>query len=708
MNQSRQRYVLGFTLVETMAALGIFILVLVMALNSWMYIVRMERVNSVQNELDIQVRTTMERLRQDLRLSSLDHIFVYPQGSPTNSAISFPKARDDNGDGLIELDANGKIIWDVTLVYHVWQATPNELRLTTFDPRDNSLTDAQRQSQLESVVLNGNGYATFNGQNARTRALFRNLFTWNVRGRGAQFDLYSPQVVRMRNVDIGTALLGPGNHAFKFTVLGKNALSTGYKLGLDQLVVSPCGIEREAEDQLATATYSGATPIREYMSQGAWGANYQLAFPASGPGASFTLTMENDRWEETNFKGEGALCEDTVVFFDETLSPADFVVSLPGGTSWLASAQTGDTAPNTTSTDALKGFAIRVLIRGGQMADGGALDWDGPLYAVVVRGPWLVTTKRLCIRGAFIAEAASHTSYSPDAAYAGKPLTFYDTGGVLIGSVADIPPGGTVYARLTNETFIIDRSKSYIISFLVDSTPAKCDSRYWVQTNKAGWASTPPGSYIIPPSGSPDLAMTRAAVWSTNSSLQISDRLYAIEAILASPLSGQFTSHIVDTGQAAPQYTQIGWNALKDPGSDLYMRVRTGNMKDMSDALAWASVPLMSAPGSLSGLASKRYVQFQAVVTGSWNTVTHTLNRAKLRDVNIRWNGITKLTDIAGTFTMGPDYGIMEVTVNNKPLIRGMTIDLTIYKDVPGFGGRGSNRLTSTLTTEVEPRNTGK
>jgi type II secretory pathway pseudopilin PulG len=468
MNRKRQHNILGFTLVETMAAIAILLLVLVTAMNSLMYVVRMERINSVQNELDIQVRTTMERLRQDLRLSSMDYIFVYPQGSPTNSAISFPKARDDDGDGLIELDTDGKIIWDITLVYHVWNATPNELRLTTFDPRDNTLTDAQRQSQLESVVVNGNGYSTFNGQNARTRALFRNLFKWNVRGRGAQFDLYSPQVVRMRNVAIGTALLAPGNHTFKFSCVGKSASSTGYKIGLDQLVVSPCGVEREAEDQLGGATYSGAVPTKEYMAQGAWGANYQLAFPATGPGNTFTLTMENDRWEETNFKGDGALCEDTVVYFDESLSPADFVVALPGHTNaWMASAQTLDLNAKNTSADALKGCAVRVLVRGGSQYDGGAIDNSGPFHCA-----WFYasTYGKLKIKGAFLARAASLTNYIPDAVNDGIRLQFYYSNGSLAGNEIEIMPGDYARAELpSGSTMYIDKANSYIISYLVDA-----------------------------------------------------------------------------------------------------------------------------------------------------------------------------------------------------------------------------------------------
>lgn len=698
-----QNRIAGFTLVETMAALGILLLVLVTALNSWMYIVRMERINSVQNELDIQVRTTMERLRQDLRLSSMDYIFVYPQGSPTNSAISFPKARDDDGDGLIELDADGKIIWDITLVYHVWSSTPNELRLTTFDPRDNTLTDAQRQSQLESVVVYGNGYSTFNGQNARTRALFRNLFTWNVRGRGAQFDAYSPTVIRMRNVEFGTALLAPGNHEFKFTVVDKNAQSTGYKIGLDMLVVSPCGVEREAEDQLPATAASGATPVKEFMSQGAWSGNYQLSFPATGPGATFTLTMENDRWEETNFKGVGALCEDSVVYFDESLSTPDFVVALPGHTNaWTASSQTLDLNRKNSSAGALKGCAVRVMVRGGSTYDGGAIENSGPFHCA-----WFYasTYGKLKIKGAFLSRAADATNYSPDAVDNGIQLVFYNSAGAKVGNEVEIAPGDYARGQLpSGATMYIDKAESYIISYLVDEDSGKADARYWTEAHPPNSNGIPWGCYIIPDTDDPGLAETRAAVWSSNTNIIRSANLYGLTHVhLLAPPVGRFTSQIVDTGQSAPQYSDISWNSILQSGSSIKMRVRTGNQADLSDAPDWTNITAMTSPGSINP-GNKRYVQFQAEMfsgSGGWKI-------PKLKDVTIRWNGITRLTDIGGTLTMGPDYGIMEVTVDNKPLVRGMTVDLTIYKDVPGFGGRGSNRLTSTLTTEVEPRNTGK
>ena len=129
-------YVSGFTLVEILVATAILGITMIAAVSGWLYVFRGERMNSVQNELDMDVRAAMERLRADIRLSSIDKMYYYPEGPGPYTAISIPLARDDNGDGLIELDDSGKIIWDKTVIYHVWSGTPNQLRKTTFDPRN--------------------------------------------------------------------------------------------------------------------------------------------------------------------------------------------------------------------------------------------------------------------------------------------------------------------------------------------------------------------------------------------------------------------------------------------------------------------------------------------------------------------------------------------------------------------------------------------
>lgn len=318
----------GFTLAEISIATVILVMAVAMAMSGLVYVLRAAHESNVQTELDIDVQIAMERLKHDLRLTALDKIFYYPPGSGPYTAISFPMARDDDGDGAVEVDNVGKINWDQTYIYHVWPAKPNQLRLTIFDPRDNTLSDAQRQEQLNSVVQYGHGSNTYNGANARTHVIFENLFDWDINPRFSRYDGYAPTLTRDRGVILGSCIISNGFNTFEFRVVDKNSSSSGYKIGLDKLFMSPSYSPREAENQLPVHAQSGASATPEYMVGGSWSGNYQLMFPATAVGHYFTLRLANDRWEETNFRETGSYMENATILFDQTLTPYDFVLKV--------------------------------------------------------------------------------------------------------------------------------------------------------------------------------------------------------------------------------------------------------------------------------------------------------------------------------------------------------------------------------------------
>jgi hypothetical protein len=677
-----------------MVSLTVVTLTIAATSAGWVYMARSERLNSVQSELDMDVRKAMEKLKRDLRLSSIDKIVYYPSGPGPYSAISFPLAVDDNHDGVIELGGgSSNILWDKTVVYHVWTSTPYRLLRTMFNTRNNNLTDVQRISQLASVVSNGHGRVTYENTNTTTEAIFENLFTWSIFGRGSTYDGYSSALDRDVALSFGSILLTNGAHTFKFTTIGKNAASSGYRIGIDTLAVSPCGVEREAEAQLPVTAQSGASAAAEYMAQGSWGGNYQLAFPATATGQSFTLTMDNDRWEETNFRGAGALCSRTLVEFDEYSSPKDFIVRLEGpGYAWTADGQTR--ASNTyVSGNSLTGTAVRLLVRGSrQMENGGAIQFSGKTHYVLFMA---APSGPLHIRAAFIAEVADHTHYTPDAAVNGTRLYFSNTqySGPYSREDVTIPAGSSWWA-CTASGYEIDSSKSYLVTFLLGGADAQ--TYYWPETNPGA-----PGAYILPETEHPTPDTCRDPVWSTKP-LTVSDNLYAVYGIYTTyPTNGTFTSQVFDTKIAAPTYTAISWNSEKPSGTDLKIKVRTGSNEAMSGAPAWSNVTAMVPPASLSP-GNGRYVQFQALFspdTSGWST-------PKLKDLKIQWVGETRIVDIGATVTKGPNYGIVELTVDGRQLVKGIRVDLTIYKDVLGFGST-TKRLTSSMTAEVNPRNTG-
>jgi hypothetical protein len=65
------------------------------------------------------------------------------------------------------------------------------------------------------------------------------------------------------------------------------------------------------------------------------------------------------------------------------------------------------------------------------------------------------------------------------------------------------------------------------------------------------------------------------------------------------------------------------------------------------------------------------------------------------------------MVDVSAMVTRGPEYGEFEVLLDGTNLYKGVRIDLSIFKDVTGFGGKQS-RMTSSMMAEVEPRNSEK
>lgn len=688
----RRSGVSGFTMTEMMVSLTIMGMAIAGATAGWAFVCRGERMNSVQSELDMDVRKSMEKIKRDLRLTAMDKMFFYPPGPGPYTAVSFPMAIDNDGDGLIEMSAgNSNIVWDQTVVYHIWTSTPYRLLRTVFEPRDNTLSDDQMQAQLVSVVTNGHGRNAVSGSNARTETVFENLFTWSIYGNGAIHDGYGPSLQWDPGVSFGSFLLTNGTHEVKFRVIGKNAASSGYRIGVDSIVFTESALEREAEAQ-QVSTQTGAVAQLDYMAEGAWGGNYQLLFPATATGQTFTLSMENDRWEETNFRGDGNLRRKTVVDFDESLSPQDFVVRLEGyGYTWQPDQQTGASTVRYDSSNVLAKTCMRVLVRGRNLTQyGGTMLFGGKThYVYFSASPYGM----LKIKGAFIALAADQDSVGPNAAATGTRLYFSRTQSSAPYDREDAPiPAGSGWWCCPASNFEIDPDKSYVISIALASDQAYAP--YWQETH-----SGVPGSYII--TNSDDVSTAASADWGSRAPV-VSPNLYAINGIYTThPTNGTFTSQVIDTKVDTPTYSTITWNADKPYGTSLKIKVRTGDSLMMTNAPAWDSVTNLTAGGTFPA-PSRRFVQFQAILdpdSAGWST-------PKLKDLTIRWAGTTKLVDVGAVMTKGPNYGICEVTIDGKPLTKGMRIDLTIFEDVLGWAAK-SKRLTSSMTTEVDPRNTG-
>ncbi|MCK5529085.1 MAG: hypothetical protein KAI74_05335 [Kiritimatiellae bacterium] len=680
---------LGFTLVELLISISLLVMTLSFGMAGFVYFLRSTAQGNIQNELDIDVQTAMERMKYDLRLSSLDEMFYYPAGIGPYESISFPLARDDDGDGAVEIDAStGKIIWDQTRVYHVWKGSPNELRLTVFDPRDNTLTDVERQAQINSVVTSGDGKSTYNSANSSSEIIFANLFDWSIAPNGAIYDAYSPVQIRDTSVSLGSIVLSNGTHDITFKVVDKNDDSSGYRIGVDTLYASPCYGALEAERLLPVVAQGGAVAVAQDMAlQGSWSGNYQLNFDATAVDQFFTVRVENDLWEETNFRGTGTVFDNTQLSFNQLVYPKDFVVSLEGDDwCWYSTEQTGDLYPS--YTDALAGTAIRVMIRGEDMINGGWIDNNG-------QDCWIyfyAGNDYIKLDGAYIAECADHEipsmDINPSAIY---PLTLYP-------AISDT--NMYHYAWASSSTFVVEKEKSYMVSFLVNSAPDQASLIEYQEQIEP----TMMNSYIIPATNAPTVADLALASWSslTNVNIIATNSILGIQSIYTfHPANGQFVSQIIDTRQDAPSYSDMSWNQVVPWGAALSMKIRSGDNSDMSDAPAWSNVTAMASSGSINP-GDKRYFQFYADL----QPTADKRSTPSLKDVTVKWSGVERYVDIGGTFTKGPDHGIFKVLVDDKEIKTGVLINLEIFETTRGYAGE-DKEMTSSLSSEVTPRNTG-
>ncbi len=223
--------------------------------------------------------------------------------------------------------------------------------------------------------------------------------------------------------------------------------------------------------------------------------------------------------------------------------------------------------------------------------------------------------------------------------------------------------------------FSIDRNASCMVSFQL-----KTDNL--ILANAKTWAST---------------ATNQPMSYLNNMPHNQLIGLGAIEVLY--PSNAVYLSGVFDTRLANPSYRRLNWTQVEPwPYGDIDIRVRSGDQRDMSDACAWDFYGVNNDNNNIVGISGGRYVQYEVL----YNTIfPHVLN-AKLRDVTISWAGSTGLVDLVVGFARGPDYGIVKAEVNGQAFIKGIEVEMEIFK----AGPFGTNRVSGLM--EVRPLNTGK
>jgi prepilin-type N-terminal cleavage/methylation domain-containing protein len=700
----------AFSLIETLAAIVIFAIATSLALGGYMYLVKNANKNDVQNELNNDAQNAIEQLKRDIRLSSMNEIHFFPENNPPYEAISFPIAEDSDDDGVIERDSDGKIIWDHTVIYYIKEGTPNELVRTVYTPRMTMEGDL-RQQQLDTVADTGSVSGTANAANATSSVIFKNLLNWEISPSVGSFNCYSPTEIKER-IGLGYFLLGPGSHDYKFTIAGKDDDSSGYNLGIDTLTVSPSYLPREAEDQSQTS-YSGTAPTTEFVTSYS---GLGRLYVDGSMNDSFTLTMDNDRWEETDFGGRYASKSNTVVkmHIDSITPPsADNVIELEGNKEiWEAEIQTGDYTPSTTTN--LYNKVIRVLVRGASMVPGG-----NPMQGAGMKTKLRFAAspqRKLTIENVLIAESLSSNTVSL-ALTAGTETPVMFLNGASTDNFTLIPAGEIVESRWL--PISIDPEKNYVVTYSIPDNAGLAPALW--RDNIATNYGLPRCTHVATlPTGSSLSQATAASMvnWAgqPTNDLQLIERnaMIGLHSIFSSYAEyGVYTSDIIDTKQDSVTYSYIGCNAEVPSGTVLGFKVRSGGNPGLLNAPSFDSLPVKrvtSAPSWSSGLSSSdigtgRYAQFQVIMDSSASAGRRT---PRLRDTYISWEGITRMVELSGIFSKGPNYGNFSLSIDGKGLQSALVVDLEIYKSVRGHHGNVStNTISSNVKAALTPRNSG-
>lgn len=706
----------GFTLLETVLATSVMSLVIVAAVGSWLLFLSKSNRANTQVSLDMDARKVIERFRAEMRNAARETIIFFPEKQEPYKAVGFALASDSDGDGLMDMDQSGSnILWRQTVIYHVYERAPTQMRRTLFSNRNTGAVFNDFYGQIGNVVAAGNGAAAcLPGESAQTTVMFENLFTGKLWHAESVFDGYAAESNTLARTAFGSIALGPGEHTVKFTVAGKNPASTGRRISLDQLSASVSGWPMEAELRVTSGT--AGTPL--FVGVGLSGAAYGMDAPTTADGQSVSLKVVNDAIEECGFigKGRNVSLSNTVVRFDPTYRPTGFnqgvyVTALDGqyAASWDAGQQTGD------GTRSEYFYPTNCAMRIPILAAWVTKDGFGPVFRIYKS---LYNANCRLTNPVFsIVDTPSGGAMPPPDVPSGEftPLIFYQDG---VEKASWAACASQKYLELRpRQSILLSQSSTLMVTFQVSVTTYKTDCFTACDVKRSGMT----GCWVIPGG---DSGTVMQPDWSTDARLMTLGKLPTLETMAVGYADGgDYVSHPFDTGSNSGASKTFSWDADVPAGASLLMYARSGNALtgdgfDIADAPEWAGVGTAVSGSQIAG-GSGRYLQFRSVFQSSSYSVYpgETGGKAggpyrnatpRLRRALITWDGETRYVDIVGNQLKGPDGGMFKVEVDGQSMVRGVTMEIEIYKDVITQGGVKKERLRSAMMAEVEPRNSTK
>lgn len=748
----------GITLIELLISVSMLSIVIGIAMTSWISFTQTtNRINS-QVSLDMEARSIIENFRSELSKTSRDSIIFYPLNQAPYQAVSFALPSDQDGDGLIDVNpATSNILWCQTIVYHIFnQSTkPPQMRRTQFLNRYPAATFDARYAQVAKVVVNGDGAApdvALTGETPSTKVMFENLFTGRLWHAEARFDGYAPTSNTLDRVDFGVAPIDSGVQQITFTVVDKHPLSNGWKIGLDRLIASASGWPLEAE------LIANATSIpKVYAGVGGSSAAYGLLTTTSANGQQMMLTLNNDTIEECLFIGadRNVLFSNTVVRLDTAYTPSGF------GSGVLCSKLDGQclNAWNATeqamcSLSAVENWSLYTnfwaVIRIPILSDP-VLNTAGEPYAYGVRKSGFNPVFRLMKsrnnggiqinNAAFViispTDMPANSSMDPILGSSPEiiPLQCWQNGTVTTWSNA-LPRTSADVSQLVefhstaNRAISIQTGSTLMLQLEVKVVDGVASPHY-AKRLPMNRSSLHTGCwYKLCSSSSEVNALWQDPRWESANPSSSSHLPFLRSMVVNYVDEGSYISHVFDTTDIGNHPKTMTWEALMPSGGGgvFNMYARSGNSIsangfNIEDASAWESISPLANPPPTSGasVGSGRYVQFKTfyksqishlapdtgTLTSSTSLGPYHNDTPRLRWVRFQWTGDKKYVNVAAELLKGPDCGIFTVQVNGKELVRGVTMEIEIFKDIRGVGGK-TLRLISGISAEVDPRNSNK
>ncbi|MFH1665933.1 MAG: prepilin-type N-terminal cleavage/methylation domain-containing protein [Candidatus Omnitrophota bacterium] len=755
----------GFTLIEVLFVAIITVMVVSTILSAWIFTQKTWSGERYQTFLRVDMLKSMETIKSDLRLSSTSYMSFYPMTSGVYTAMSMPQAECDR-DGFFTMDSEGKIAWDKTIIYHiVTDGDEKHLCRTVIDSWDDDLDQDGRYNLLEDVVSGddtGDSYKylmksyldRFEIEPSAPLIEFYTDSAEPVKSRNVVFGYaeLSPGSHTIEFTVMGKNQ-SSGGYAFGIDSISIDPCGSYRDAEYYDSSFAPGG-----------ALTTSGNSINIY-NDSIWRNQNYLEYAASGEGSFLEITDGYDLWRDSVFEsasknntrlgGQQSYLRVETLEDREEMGKDDIV--------WQAFSEADDSVVEGRDAE-LPGYPItvRTVVSNANIDTEGVTSAD-PVRSDVVRVKFKSSSSNpFMMSAAYITRRSSGMNGEGNQSTGGlliseyhrhQQLFFKDTHDMdADGSVTDIveylyiPPDSEAWSEWTAFPLALSDDDGtlyhYLITFCVPDLetvpfPSGWDGFDPMSDNCKDWEGLSTHTYYITEGDYAAVLLPAAGtpVWSSvYTTVQSDSNVYVSAEIDGWRKSGTVESKIFNTQTSSPSYNDLKWSASKPVGANMGFKARSSDSEAMAGAADWDNITGSGANPQSLGIGAGKYVQYKAELSSDlyWQASGNTLSYADyvdaqvaaaaysfpvssgeymvtgvyssgwIDDVEIDWQGDTRICVIKGDIAKKNDYGQVTVTIDGVELIKVLKVDIRAAVDFHGRVLEEANIL------EIEPRNTGR